>query len=267
MSKHTLNMKRILLITGGLLSSFLLNLPSVAENISHLNQLLTTKECQNCELTNAGLVMVNLSGAKLSGANLVNANLSRANLSGADLSNANLSGASLYGANLSGANLSGAIVNTTDLRNTYLFNAILTEVKLETAYVQGAVGIPKSAADAEQFYMWGLVEDQKGNYKAALRHYNRAIEIDTKFAPAYLGRAVISSRLGNIDRAIEDAETAGELYQEQNNEGGHELSKKFVQAVKTREEIEDEENGDQGSPQFVEIVNTMGPLLLKFLLP
>ena len=259
-------MKRILSITGGLFTSFLLTLPSAAENLSHLNQLLSTKECQECQLSSAGLVMVNLSGAKLSGANLVNANLSRANLSGADLSNANLSGASLYGANLSGANLSGAIVNTTDLRNAYLFNANLTEVDLETAYVEGAVGIPKHAADAQQFYMWGLVEDQKGNYQAALRHYNRAIEMDAQFAPAYLGRAVISSRLGNTPKAIQDGETAGELFQKQDNEGGHELSNQFVQAVKAREKIEDEDE-NQGSPQFVQIVNTIGPLLLKFLLP
>jgi uncharacterized protein YjbI with pentapeptide repeats len=259
-------MKKILLMIGGLLTSLVLALPSVAENLSHLNQLLNTKECQNCELSHAGLVMVNLAGAKLSGANLVNANLSRANLSGADLTNANLSGASLYGANLTGANLTGAIVNTTDLRNAYLFNADLSEVNLETAYVQGAVGIPKYAADAEQFYLWGLVEDQKGNYQAALNHYNQAIDLDAKLAPAYLGRAVISSRLGDIPKAIRDAETAGELFKEQNNQNAYELSNQFVQAVKAREEIEDRDD-NQGNPQFVQIVNTIGPLLLQFLLP
>ncbi len=65
-----------------------------------IRQLLTTKQCQGC----------NLSRANLSGTNLMGADLSKANLSGANLSGANLKGASLNGTNLMGADLSGTIM-------------------------------------------------------------------------------------------------------------------------------------------------------------
>jgi uncharacterized protein YjbI with pentapeptide repeats len=237
----------------------------MAENLSDLSKLLNTNQCLDCDLSNAGLVMTNLAGAKLMGANLAGANLSRANLSGVDLTGANLMGASLYGANLTGANLMGANLNSTDLRNAYVVNANFTGADLKTAYVQGAVGIPENAADAGQFYLWGLEEDQKGNYKAAFSHYNQAINLDPEFAPAYLAKAVISSRMGKTVKAIEDGEKAGELFASQENKEGAQLSARFVEIVKVRAEMEDSEN--QGSPQFVQIVNSIAPLLLRFILP
>ncbi|MDC0840399.1 pentapeptide repeat-containing protein, partial [Limnoraphis robusta] len=63
--------------------------PVQASNLQEIRQLLSTKECPNCNLTNAGLVLADLSGANLSGANLTGANLSRANLTGANLTGAN----------------------------------------------------------------------------------------------------------------------------------------------------------------------------------
>lgn len=238
----------------------------MGENLNHLSQLLSTKKCIDCDLTNTGLVMSNLAGADLTGANLAGANLSNANLRGANLSNANLTGASLNGANLTGANLTNAILNTTDLRNAYVVNANFFNVDLTTSYIQGAIGIPENAADAEQFYTWALVEDQKGNYQAALKYYNQVIELEPEFAPAYLGRAVIYSRLGNTPKAIQDGEIAEELFESQENQESLQLASNFVQFIKMREGIENEDE-NQGSPQFVQIVNTIGPLLLKFVLP
>jgi uncharacterized protein YjbI with pentapeptide repeats len=259
-------MKKTFLITSSLLTSLLVTLPCLGENLSHLTQLLDTKECESCDLSHTGLAMANLTGVNLRGANLVNANLSRANLSGADLSYANLTGASLHGANLSGVNLTGAIINGADLRNAYLVNAIFSNTQLNNTQLQGAVGLSQEAASAEQFYLWGLAEDQQGNYQGALNNYNKAINIDSEFAPAYLGRAVINSRLGNTPKAIEYAERAGELFENQNNQEGLELSQKFVEFIQKREELEANEGG-KGSPQFVQIINSVGPLLLKFILP
>lgn len=259
-------MNKFLLITGSLIGSCFVTFAVGAENLSDLSTLLNTNKCPNCDLSNAGLVMTNLAGAKLNGANLAGANLSRANLSGADLSNANLTGTSFYGANLTGVNLTGANLNSTDLRNAYLVNGTFTNVTLKTAYVEGAIGIPQDAADAEQFYLWALAEDQKGNYKAALSYYNQSINLKPEFAPAYLGKAVISSRMGNSPKAIEDGEKAGELFATQENKEGVLLATKFVNLVKARTDIENGEN-EQGSPQFIQIVNTLGPLLLKFIMP
>jgi tetratricopeptide (TPR) repeat protein len=259
-------MKKIVWITGSILTSFLITSPSMGENLNHVSQLLNTKKCINCDLTNTGLVMSNLAGADLTGADLTGANLSNANLRGANFSNANLTGASLNGANLTGANLSNAILNTTDLRNAYVVNADFSNVDFTTSYIEGVIGIPKNAADAEQFYLWALAEDKQGNYQAALRYYNQVIEFEPDFAPAYLGRAVIYSRLGNTSKAIQNAEKAQELFELEENQESYQLASNFIEFVKIREGIENEED-NQGSPEFVQIVNTLGPLLLKFVLP
>ena len=101
-------MKLRVLASTTLLTALSLAIPALAANPEHTRQLLSTRQCEGCDLTNAGLVMANLAGANLRGANLSRANLSRANLADADLSGANLTGASLFGADLTGANLSGA---------------------------------------------------------------------------------------------------------------------------------------------------------------
>jgi len=69
-------------------------------NYENIKQLLTTKQCQNCDL----------SGANLSSSNLIGADLIGANLSNADLSNANMLGANLNNTNMSNTKLSGAIM-------------------------------------------------------------------------------------------------------------------------------------------------------------
>ena len=68
-----------------------------------VKQLLETKVCQGCDLTDAAMAGWSLQKADLNGSNLANANLY-----GANLSQANLTGANLAGADLSAANLLGA---------------------------------------------------------------------------------------------------------------------------------------------------------------
>ncbi|MEM1426966.1 MAG: pentapeptide repeat-containing protein, partial [Cyanobacteria bacterium P01_H01_bin.130] len=63
---------------------------SRAADPQHLQQLLQTNSCENCDLRGAGLVYGNLQGANLQGANLQGANLSRSNLRYANLQGANL---------------------------------------------------------------------------------------------------------------------------------------------------------------------------------
>ncbi|MBD0363395.1 MAG: pentapeptide repeat-containing protein, partial [Coleofasciculus sp. C3-bin4] len=84
-----------------------------AANPEHLKQLLDTKACPQCDLTDAQLMDANLQeanliGAKLDGAQLKGANLTRANLQGAELRGVQLSAANLKGANLGEANLNYA---------------------------------------------------------------------------------------------------------------------------------------------------------------
>ncbi|NBD32761.1 MAG: hypothetical protein GVY17_07320 [Cyanobacteria bacterium] len=239
--------------------------PSVAlaENLTDLNQLLSTQTCQRCNLINAGLVRADLAGAQLQGANLINANLSRANLSGADLSGADLTGASLHGANLTGANLTGATLNQTDLRNAYLENAQLENTTLETAYIRGAIGIPTSASSAKQFYRIAAAEAEAGNYEGALKYCNLAISVDSEYAPAYLGRGVARFRLGDETGATQDGERALQLFQEQNNPTGIQASQQFMKAMELASQPRENNNGGGGG--LNRVFTTVGSLLMRFL--
>ena len=235
---------------------------AVAENLTDLNQLLTTKTCEDCNLVNAGLVRANLAGAQLQRANLTNANLSRADLTGADLRGANLSGASLHGAILTGANLSGANLVGTDLRNAYLTNAQLQATSLESAYIQGAIGVPTEASSAEQFYRLAVAEAQEGNYERAIEYCNYAIDANGEYAPAYLGRGVARYRLGHQIPATQDAQVAAELFESQDNPTGVQASQQFLKAMEIARQPRENNGGGGGLNR---VLTSVGSLLMRFL--
>lgn len=79
-----------------------LNQLCVPKTLPDIQQLLTTKQCQGCNLQQANLANVDLKGANLAGANL----------SGANLSGANLTGANIKGAILQGANIKNTVMPT-----------------------------------------------------------------------------------------------------------------------------------------------------------
>lgn len=228
--------------------------PAIAENFEHTKQLLSTKQCPDCELSGVGLVLANLQGANLQGANLSGANLSRANLTGADLSGANLAGTSLFGANLTGANLTGANLAGTDLRSSYLTGANLTGVDLKNAFLLGVIGMPSSIGEAEDFYRLGVAEAKAGHYKDAVRYYNRAISLKSDLAAAYFARSMALADLGNLDGALVDAEKAREIFVSKNSSEGEELSQYLVEVIEARLNPPEPEKPNQ-------IVHALGSLL------
>lgn len=238
-----------------------------AENLSHLNQLLGTKRCNECDLDSVGLIHANLAGAALSNANLANANLSQANLAGANLSGANLRGASLYGANLTGANLTGADLSGTDLRNAYLIDTTLENVDLDTANLNGVKGISSLSGTPEQFHRWGVKEADRGNYRAAIAHYNHAITIDPEFAPAYLGLGVVYYRTDYKAKALENAKTAIKLFETQDNQLGQTTSQEFLSNMELASRIEASlEQKEQNASNFGKFMGGIGSLLLRLML-
>lgn len=261
-------------ITLGLLllwTSLGLTTPARADNFAHTQQLLSTKECKGCNLSQVGLVFAGLSGADLSEANLRNANLSRADLSGVDLSGADLSGASLAGANLTGANLAGANLRGADLRDALLIDTDLTGANLEYAFMQGAVGLPDTIDDdkARDFHSWGVSSARQGHHREALRYYNQAVEIDPEFAPTYLGRSISLYSLGNADGAMQDAQRASLLFAAQDNARGQEISQTFMEAMEADQE-EASKARKRGSGFFgnlAGLVQSVTPLLFRFLIP
>lgn len=254
-------MKSHILPTVTFLTAISLTQIAQAANSEHLRQLLANKQCQNCDLTGAGLVMAELSGADLSGANLAGANLSRANLSGADLRGANLSGASLFGVNLSGAKLNGATVLGADFRNTYLVNAELTGVNLNQVNLQGATGLPLQIAKPEEFYAWGVAEAQKGNQQQAIDYFSQAIAIKPDYAGAYLARGVARYQILDRQGAFQDAQIAEKLFTSQNNSSGLQTAQAFVKELQTPYTT----NVTPSKPDFMDFVGSIGSLLFQFL--
>lgn len=254
-------MKNQIIATAAFLLTISLPLTAKASNYEQIRQLLATNKCFNCNLRNAGLVMADLSGANLSGANLAGANLSRANLSGADLRGANLTGASLFGANLIDAKLNGANLTGADLRNTYLMNVELAGANLNGTNFQGALGIPAQIAKPEDFYAWGVAAAEKGNLKQAIDYFSQAIALKPDYAGAYLSRGVASYQ--NLDRksALEDAQIAVKLFEEQKNSEGLQTAQAFILELKTPYT----ENISKGKPSFMDFVGSLGSVLLQFL--
>ncbi|MBD2676695.1 MULTISPECIES: pentapeptide repeat-containing protein [Nostoc] len=254
-------MKNQILATATFLTLVSLTTTVQAANSEHVKQLLATKQCQNCDLTHAGLVMADLSGANLSGANLAGANLSRANLSGADLRGANLSGASLFGANLTEARFSGANLAAADLRSSYLTNAELNGAYLNNSNFQGAIGIPSQIASPEDFYALGVAQAEKGNPQQAISYFSQAIAIKPDYAGAYLARGVARYQILDRQGAFVDAQAADKLFTSQKNTPGMQTAQAFMKELQTPYT----EKVSSGSPSFVDFFGSVGSLLLQFL--
>lgn len=256
-------MKSKIAATGALLTAIYLAAPATAENLEHTRRLLATKQCLLCDLSNAGLVLSELSGAKLSGADLSRANLSRANLTGADLSGANLSGASLFGANLNGAKLTGANLAGADLRETYLVDANFVGADLNGANLQAAIGIPIYVATAEDFYRWGVAEGQKGDQQSAIDHFNQALSLEPNLAKAYLGRGVAKYQQGDKPGAVLDAQKAGELFSAQGNVSAYQASQVFVAELQAPPRALS--TPKKGNGNLVDFLGSVGSVLLQVL--
>ncbi|NJM22232.1 MAG: hypothetical protein HC836_39480 [Richelia sp. RM2_1_2] len=244
-----------------LVSTFSLSTTAQAAKSEDVRQLLATKNCQNCDLSGAGLVMSDLSGADLRGANLSGANLSRANLSGADLRDADLSGASLFGANLSSAKLSGVNLLGADLRNTYLVNAQLTDVDVNTANLQGATGISSQIANPEQFYAWGVASAEKGNLQQATEYFNQAIAVKPDYAGAYLARGIARYHMLDSKGAFQDAQVAEKLFTSQKDTTGLQTAQAFI--VEIQAPVEGKVR--PAKPTLMDFVGSLGSVLLQFL--
>ncbi len=246
-------------------------LPAVAQNPQDLQQLLSTQDCPQCDLRNAGLVHARLAGANLRGANLVRANLSQSDLMGVDFSGANLTGVSLVGANLSGANLTGANLTGADLRGAFLTGAQLEGATLTNANLRGAYDVPSTVVTVDELLRWGNDEAQQGNYQGAVSFYTDAIVLDNEFPLAYLGRAAAYNRMGETERAVADAERAAEIYFVAGNQEGYETAKFFAAAIVAEEEAfqearERQRRGDIGG-NILNVITGIGSLLLQGVLP
>jgi len=70
----------------------------------------------------------------------------------------------------------------------------------------GATIDPKNLASA--YNLRGMCHDAKNDMQEALADYSKALEIDPKLAEAYGNRAMVYMKLGEVDKAKEDATAA-----------------------------------------------------------
>ncbi|NER33360.1 MAG: hypothetical protein F6J93_04720 [Oscillatoria sp. SIO1A7] len=250
------------LVRLGILAAICLARPAIAENLTHIQQLLSTRECPECELSDAGLVMASLQNAKLSEANLSRANLSRALLNGADLSGADLRGASLFGANLTGANLTGADLSGADLRQAYLVGVDFTDAKLDGAYLQGAIGAPTKILKVEDVHNWGVAAAQRKNYDRAIDYFGQAIALDSEFALSYLARSIVRAEMGDTPASLEDARSASELFAAQNNTEGLQTSQTLIAQLEAFEAARQQGGSGNG---IMQTIGTLGYTVLRLL--
>lgn len=240
-------------------------MPAQADNPAHTQQLLSTKRCAGCDLSDSGLVFAQLLNADMSNANLMRANLSRANLQGADLRGANLMGASLNGANLMGAKLDGANLAGADLRGAYLAGATLNRVTTENALLQGAIGLPDTLGRPEDYYQWAMEDAKRGNHASAIVNFTKAIERNPKFAQAYLGRAVSKLQLNDKDGAIADSQTAETLYKGQGDAKSAEVVQAFVKELQTPPKQAEQKSGNGIGTALLGLVGGLLQFLPMFL--
>jgi tetratricopeptide (TPR) repeat protein len=257
-------MKPRLLSTLTLITTLALITPARAENLQQTQQLLSTRQCQNCDLNRVGLVYADLSGANLNGASLIEANLTQANLTGASLQGADLRGAVLYNINLTGTNLSGANLAGADLRDANLLGANLQGANLTGTDLMGAVNIPNGTLVAEDYYRWGLTSDQHGDFSGAIRYYTQALSMKPDFAHAYLARSASLLQLRNIDGALTDAQKAQQLYVAEGNAQGNQVSTQFIDGIHSAQEAADRPRR-RGGGNFLSFLGGLASMAVQFL--
>ena len=79
------------------------------------------------------------------------------------------------------------------------------------AKFEAALAKNPNMAEAHNNLGYSLRKQGPENYGEALRHYDRAIELDANLAEAYMYRGVLYMLMGNEDKALEDHRTLTRL--------------------------------------------------------
>ena len=235
-----------------------------AENLEHTQQLLSTRECELCDLSDVSMVYTDLSRVNLRRADLTYSNLSRVNLSNADLSGADLSGAVLFNANLAGADLSGANLAGADLRQTYLVGANMDGANFDSnTLLRGAIGIPNTMASPQLLFNMGMDEAERGNFSQAYDYYTRVLEIVPNTPEVYLARSLTRYQVADVTGAIADANRAEQLFNQNANPEGELMASQLSQRIIEQQEAI-AEGPSAGKPNFLNLLESVVPFLFQF---
>ncbi|MDB5930404.1 MAG: pentapeptide repeat protein, partial [Polaromonas sp.] len=174
---------------------------SLAVNLETVEMVVSTNQCEQCNLNGIDLAGRSLKNIRLYGASLNNAHLAGADLSGADLRYASLQGAQLPNANLDAANLCAANLNAApssagssnvaaNLNGAFLRNAYLYGANLAGANFGDASFFSTSAGSCQ-------ANPCDSYHKPACASAYSATLQGTKFSNAYLAGVDMSNVAGS----------------------------------------------------------------------
>jgi len=243
-----------------------------AGNSNALLQVLQTRQCPGCHLSDADLVHADLRDANLKGARLQRANLGQARLDGADLSGADLSFTSLRGASLRGANLEGAKLYGTDLREADLAGARLGANALEETHWQGAKGITTEARSHAALHNAGVDAALVGRWPQAEELFSEAIARQPNEPLSWVARGISRSEQTKDELAANDFRYAGSLFQQAGNATvAEQLQQAAVAVQKRRTETTGNTSGNGWGGQLISgmasAAQVLAPLAMKALIP
>ena len=188
---------------------------AIAADQQDLIQLLDTRQCRACQLSDVDLTHADLRDADLQRARLQRANLSQARLDGADLSGSDLSFTSFQGASLRGADLRNSRLMGTDLRRTDLTGALLDKSALDKTHWNGARGVSQGARSHAGLHNAGVDAAQEGRWPMAEQLFSAAIQAKPDEPLSWVARGLSRGEQGKDDLASRDLAHAGELFADQ----------------------------------------------------
>ena len=190
---------------------------ATAADQQDLIQLLESRQCRACQLSDVDLAHADLRDADLQKARLQRANLSQARLDGADLNGSDLSFTSFQGASLRGADLRNSHLMGTDLRRADLTGALLDQNALDQTHWNGARGVTQGARSHAGLHNAGVDAAQEGRWPAAEQLFGAAIQINPDEPLSWVARGLSRGEQGKDDLASRDFAYAGELFAEQSD--------------------------------------------------
>ena len=103
----------------------------------------------------------------------------------------------------------GSKEKTSDKPGTAEYNAGVALMKKKDfaaaqSKFEAALAIDAKLAEAHNNLAYSLRKQGPDNFDLALKHYNRAIELDPKLAEAYMYRGVLHALMGDEERALAD---------------------------------------------------------------
>ena len=244
---------------------------ATAADQQDLIQLLESRQCRACQLSDVDLTHADLRDADLQRARLQRANLSQARLDGADLNDSDLSFTSFQGASLRGADLRNSLLMGTDLRRADLTGALLDQNALDQSHWDGAKGVKKGARSYAGLHNAGVDAAQEGRWPVAEQLFGAAIQANPDEPLSWVARGLSRGEQGKDNLASSDFAYAGELFAEQ---GDMVKADQLKQASQRVYDSTDEPNPSNGNGLGSAILSgaltaaqALAPIALKALMP